>query len=97
MLAVGCEHQPCVTVGGKVSCETPGLSWVNTLLGNVKLVTDGTYRACSSPHAGRYLAEFAQRFNRRYELVGLVPRLAYVAVRTPALPHRLLTLAGTAG
>ena len=37
------------------------------------------------------------RFNRRYQLADLVPRLAYVAARTPPLPHRLLTLAGTAG
>ena len=32
--AAGCEHQPRVTGGDKGSCETPGLSWVNTLLGN---------------------------------------------------------------
>ena len=37
------------------------------------------------------------RFNRRYELADLVPRLVYVAARTPPLPERLLTLAGTAG
>ena len=39
----------------------------------------------------------AYRFNRRYVLADLVPRLVYVAVRTPPLPDRLLTLAGTAG
>ena len=44
--AAGCEHQPRVTGGGKGSCETPGLSWVNTLLGNVKRAIDGTYHAC---------------------------------------------------
>lgn len=95
--AAGCEHQPRVTGGGKGSCETPGLTWVNTLLGNVKRAIDGTYHACSSRYSGRYLAEFGYRFNRRYQLVDLVPRLAYVAVRTPPLPYRLLTLAGTAG
>ena len=46
--AAGCEHQPRVTGGAKGSCETPGLSWVNTLLGNVKRATDGTYHSCSS-------------------------------------------------
>ncbi len=45
---------------------------------------------------GRYLAEFAYRFKRRYQLADLVPRLAYIAARTPPLPHRLLILAGTA-
>ena len=44
-----------------------------------------------------HLAEFAYRFNRRCYLVDFVPRLAYVAVRTPPLSYRLLTLAGTAG
>ena len=62
---------------------------MNTLLGDVKRAIDGTYHACSSHYAGRYLAEFAYRFNRRYQLVDLVPRLAYVAVRTPPLPNRL--------
>ena len=51
----------------------------------------------TSRYAGRYLAEFGYRFNRRYQLVDLVPRLAYVAVRTPPLPYRLQALAGTAG
>ena len=92
--AARCTHQPRVTGGGKGSCETPGLIWVNTLLGNVKRAMDGTYHACAARYAGRYLAEFAYRFNRRYQLVDLVPRLAYVAVRTPPLPYRLLTLAG---
>lgn len=86
-----------MTGGGKGSCETPGLSWVNTLLGNVKRAIDGTYHACEARYAGRYLAEFANRFNRRYELADLVPRLVYVAVRTPPLPDRLLALAGTDG
>ena len=56
--AAGCEHQAQVTGGGKGSCETPGLSWANTLLGNVKRAIDGTYHACDSRYAGRYLAEF---------------------------------------
>ncbi len=94
MQAARCTHQPRVTGGGKGSCETPGLIWVNTLLGNVKRAMDGTYHACAARYAGRYLAEFAYRFNRRYQLADLVPRLAYVAVRTPPLPYRLLTLAG---
>ena len=93
----GCAHRPRVTGGGKGSCETPGLKWVNTLLGNVKRAIDGTYHACDARYAGRYLAEFSYRFNRRYRLVDLVPCLAYVAVRTSPLPYRLLTLAGTSG
>ena len=60
-------------------------------------VIDGTHHACSSRYAGSYLAEFAYRFNRCYQFVDLVLRLAYVAVRTPPLPYRFLNLTGTAG
>lgn len=97
MLAAGCEHQPQVTGGGKGSREAPGLSGVNTLLGNIKRALDSTCHACSSRYVGRYSAEFTYRFNRRYPLADLVPRLAYVTVRTPPLPYRFLTLTGTAG
>ena len=50
--AAGCEHQAQVTGGDKGSCETPGLSWVNTLLGNVKRAIDGTYHASAPRYAG---------------------------------------------
>ena len=91
----GCEHRPRVTGGGPGSCEAPGLGWVNTVLGNVKRALDGTYHAWGQKYAPRYLAEFSYRFNRRYQLADLVPRLAHVAVQTPPLPYRLLTVAGT--
>lgn len=47
---------------------------MNTL-SNVKRAIDGTYHDCDVRHAGRYLAEPAYRFNPRYELADLVPRL----------------------
>ena len=39
---------------------------MNTLLGNVKRAIDGTFHICNGRYAGRYLAEFSYRFNRRY-------------------------------
>lgn len=36
----------------------------------------------------RYLAEFQYRFNRRFDLRSLIPRLAYVALRTPPMPEQ---------
>ena len=36
------------------------------------------------------LAEFEHRFNRRYSLPDLIPRLAYVALRTPLMFEKLL-------
>lgn len=41
----------------------------------------------------RYLAEFQDRFNRRFDLKSMLPRLLTVAVRTPAMPQPLLKLA----
>ena len=63
------------------------------MIGNVKRAIDGTYHAVSAKHLPRYLAEFSYRFNRRYRLEEMVPRLAYVALRTPPMPQPLLTLA----
>jgi hypothetical protein len=51
------------------------------------------YRNIRDRHVPRYLAEFEYRFNRRYDLAAMMPRLGYVAVRTPPMPYRLLKLA----
>ena len=45
----------------------------------------------------RRLVEFAWRFNRRYDLPAMIPRLAWVALRTPPMPYRLLKLAEVHG
>ena len=66
----------------------PAFKWVNTTLGNIKNAITGTYRAIRDKHVPRYLAEFEYRFNRRYDLAAMMPRLAYVAPPNPsnALP-----------
>ena len=43
-------------------------------------------------YAQRYLSELAYRFNRRFDLPDVIPRLAHVALRTPPMPGRLLEL-----
>ena len=65
-------------------------------LGNIKAALVGTYRAVRSKHVPRYLAEFEYRFNRRYDLSAMNPRLAFVALRTAPMPYRLLKLADVA-
>ena len=60
--------------------------WVNTALGNIKAAITGTYRAINSKHVPRYLAEFEYRFNRRYDLAAMIPRLTWAAVRTTPMP-----------
>ena len=41
-------------------------------------------------HAGRYLASFAWRYNRRYQLQTMIPRFVHSAARTQPMPYRLL-------
>jgi transposase-like protein len=89
----GCSHQIIVTGSGRRAVLTPAFKWVNTALGNIKNAMTGTYRAIREKHVPRYLAEFEYRFNRRYDLAAMMPRLGYVAVRTPPMPYRLLKLA----
>ena len=68
-----------VTGGGKRAAGWSPFKWVNTTLGNVKAAIAGTYRRVSPEHAGRYLASFAWRYNRRFQLESLIPRLVHSA------------------
>jgi len=89
----GCSHQIITTGGGPIAARTPAFKWVNTALGNIKAAITGTYRAINSKHVPRYLAEFEYRFNRRYDLAAMIPRLTWASVRTQPMPYRLLKLA----
>ena len=89
----GCQHQVIKTGSGPAAARTPAFKWVNTALGNIKAAITGTYRAIRPKHVPRYLAEFEYRFNRRYDLAGMLPRLATAALQTPPMPYRLLKLA----
>ena len=88
----GCSHDAVVTGGGRASAQHPEFHWVNTILGNVKSALRSTYHSFRPKYAQRYLSEFEYRFNRRFHLPELIPRLAYVALRTPPMPDRLLKL-----
>lgn len=92
---IGCEHEVHIVGSGPESVEHPAFHWVNTMLGNVKNALRGTYHAIQDKHLPRYLAEFHYRFNRRYDLPSIIPRFLYIAVRTPPMPQRLLTMAET--
>ena len=51
----------------------------------------GTYHAFDyAKYAHRYLAEFAYRFNRRYDLAAMVPRLIATAVLTQPHTRRVI-------
>ena len=87
-----CDHEP-ITTHGLVYDEYKVFSWLNTVIGNVKNSVHGTYHAVHKKHLPRYLAEFCYRFNRRFNLGLMIENLAYIALRTPPMPQRLLKLA----
>ena len=86
----GCRHFPMVTGAGRQAARWAPFKWVNTMLGNIKAAITGTYRQLSPAHAPRYLASFAWRFNRRFQLDTMMPRFVHSAARTQPLPSRLL-------
>ena len=90
---VGADHTPTVTGGGKASAKLPQLKAVNTFLGKLKRSLGGTYHAFDfAKYAHRYLAEAQYRFNRRFNLRSILPRLlraACLASPTPALAIRV--------
>ena len=73
-------HPPFATGGGPAAVQHPVMSWVHTILGNVKRSLHGSYHHLSSKHFLRYLAEFSYRFNRRCSLREMFRRLAYVVL-----------------
>ena len=60
---------------GKLAVERPEFRWVDTILGNIKSALRGTYHAIRPKYTHRYLAEFEYRFNRRFDLPDIIPRL----------------------
>jgi hypothetical protein len=94
VVEAGCAHQAIKTGSGAKATRTPAFKWVNTALGNIKEAITGTYRAIRQKHVPRNLAECEYRFNRRYDLAAMIPRLAWAAVRILPMPYRLLKLAG---
>lgn len=85
-------------VGHVVRCRRPAgcgeqVAQKQEPAAQLKSAITGIYRAVRDKHVLRYLAEFEYRFNRRYDLAAMIPRLGYVAVRTSPMPYRLLNLA----
>jgi ribosomal protein L37AE/L43A len=90
----GCIHQREVVGKDRKSTDMECFSWINTILGNVKTAICGTYHAFDFEKYGyRYLGEHQYRFNRRFDLSTIFPRLVYAATHTEARPERILRLA----
>ena len=89
--AVGCIHRAVVVGDSKDPEKTDFFNWVNTILGNLKTALAGTFHKLAPNHIKRHLATFAYRFNRRFKLEDIIPRLTYVALRTIPMTRKLLT------
>ncbi len=77
----GHVHEAKATGGSRAALDDPHARWVNIVLSNLKRSLDGTYHAIKQDkYARRYLAEAAYRFNRRFQLPKLLPRLLVAAV-----------------
>ena len=85
-----CSHQAIRTGSGAKATRMAPFKWVNTTLGNIKSAITGTYRKIGPDHAERYLASFAWRYNRRYQLQTMIPRFLHSAARTEPMPYRIL-------
>lgn len=86
----GCTHRVEV-VGQRKPRDLPQFKWVNTVLGNLKTMLSGAYKAFKyGKYAQRYLSAFAYRFNRRFDLAGLVVRLVVDVCRGTATPQRVI-------
>jgi len=90
----GHAHTTLVTGGGRAATQVQGARWMNVVLGNVKRAISGTYHAIrQAKYARRYLAEAAYRFNRRFHLDQMLPRLATALMRCKPCPEPVLRMA----
>ena len=92
--ASGCTHAPQIVGTKRKSTDMDCFAWVNTLLSNIKTAIAGTYHGFKfDKYAHRYLAEAQYRFNRRFDLSTMLPRLLYAGARTGSRTERWLRLA----
>lgn len=92
--SAGMAHQREVVGRQRRSTDMPCFNWVNILLGNLKTALAGTYHAFAfRKYAPRYLAEYQYRFNRRFDLAAMLPRLLRAAASTAPRSEAWLRLA----
>lgn len=88
------DHFQYITGHGQDAARHPQFRWVNTVLGNLKTSITGTYHAIKfQKYAQRYLSETQYRFNRRFDLKSMLPRLLRAAVKTQPKPLHVTRLA----
>lgn len=89
---LGFRHEVVMAPKGKAGTEIEPYKWLNVLLGNLKTALSGTHHAFKfAKYAPRYLADAQYRFNRRFDLVAMVPRLAIAVMRATPCSRREIT------
>ncbi len=70
----------------------PEFKWISTVLGNLKTTLVGAFHELKYRKCGQiYLAAFAYRFNRRFDLRGLVATLIADAARSKPVPEKVVS------
>ncbi len=92
---LGLQHDRIVVRKQELrSVDINSFNWVNTALGNLKKFINGTHQSITKTYIPRYLAEFQYRFNRRFDLKTIFPRMLYACVVGSYLPaHQLFSVA----
>jgi hypothetical protein len=86
----GCVHMPTV-VGALKPRDLPKFLWINTVLGNLKTTLAGAFHSLNyRKYAEHYLAAFAYRFNRRFDLRTLVARLIVDVARSKPVKEKVV-------
>ena len=92
--AAGCTHQPEIVGTHRKSTDMGCFHWVTTILGNLKTSIDGNYHGFKfDKYAHRYLSEAQYRFNRRFDLASILPRLLFAGCQTSPRTEVWLRLA----
>jgi ribosomal protein L37AE/L43A len=88
---LGHARTTVVAAGRREKTQTKSARWVNVVLANIKRSLSGVYHSIRQrKYARRYLAEAAWRFNRRFELKALLPRLTVAMVACSPHSERAL-------
>lgn len=89
---LGYSHKVVLAPKGKAGTEIEPFKWLNVLLGNLKTALSGTHHAFKfAKYAHRYLAEVQYRFNRRFNLAAMVPRMIVAIVQTRPCSKRVIS------
>jgi len=83
-----CAHS-YIVVGRRKPRELPQFAWINTVLGNLKTMICGGYKAFDfGKYARQYLGAFAYRFNSRFNLRAMLSTLLGQAATGEPIPER---------